>query len=64
KTKAEGLVSVRTLKDDHYNIDPKNYRIVGERSGKKYTLGDKVKIKLLSVDLEKRTIDFEIIETS
>ncbi|OGD68102.1 ribonuclease R [Candidatus Campbellbacteria bacterium RIFCSPLOWO2_01_FULL_34_15] len=61
KTKAEGLVSVRTLKDDHYNIDPKNYRIVGERSGKKYTLGDKVKIKLIGVDLEKRTIDFEIV---
>ncbi len=61
KTKAEGLVRISTLKNDYYNVDSKNYRIVGERSGKKYTLGDKVKIKLISVDIKKRNIDFEII---
>jgi len=60
-TKAEGLVSVRSLKDDHYNIDPKNYRIKGEKTGKTLTLGDKVKVKLTGTDLDKRTIDFEII---
>lgn len=61
KTKAEGLVRISTLKNDYYNVDSKNYRIIGERSGKKYTLGDKIKIKLMSVDLKKRNIDFEII---
>ena len=61
KTKAEGLVKVRTLKNDFYNIDAKNYRLVGQKTGHKYTLGDKVKIKLTNVDLDKRTLDFEII---
>lgn len=61
-TKAEGLVSVRTLKDDRYNIDPANYRIVGEANGKKYTLGDRLRVKLIGTDLDKRNIDFDIVE--
>lgn len=61
KTKAEGLVRLSTLKNDHYNIDPKNYSIVGERTGQRYTLGDKVKIKLIDVSVENKTIDFEIL---
>ncbi|MBU1557682.1 RNB domain-containing ribonuclease, partial [Patescibacteria group bacterium] len=63
KSKAEGLVRVGSLKNDFYSIDAKNYRIVGQKTGKKYTLGDKVKIKLTATDLDKRTIDFEIIES-
>jgi len=62
ETKAEGLVNVRSLKGDFYNIDAKNYRLIGQKTGKKYTLGDKVKIKLIKTDLDKRTMDFEIIE--
>jgi ribonuclease R len=61
KTKAEGLVRVSTLKGDYYSIDPQNYRIVGEKTGKKFTLGDKVKVKLIGTDLDRKTIDFEII---
>src|SRR3989344_3476048 len=61
KTKAEGLVRLSTLRRDRYNIDHQNYIVIGERSGQKYTLGDKVKIKLIGVNLDNRTIDFEII---
>jgi ribonuclease R len=50
-----------TLKGDYYSIDPQNYRIVGEKTGKKFTLGDKVKVKLIGTDLDRKTIDFEII---
>ncbi len=60
-TKAEGLVRVSSLKGDFFRIDPKNYRISGEKSGKSYTLGDRVKIKLIGTNLDKRTIDFEIV---
>lgn len=63
KTKAEGLVSLRVLKDDYYKVEPQNYRIVGEKTGKAYTLGDKVKIKLIGTDIEKKTIDFEIFRS-
>ncbi|MFC1802152.1 ribonuclease R [Patescibacteria group bacterium] len=61
KTKAEGLVSLRTLKDDFYTLDTKNYRIVGERTKKKYSLGDKLKIRLTKTDLENKTMDFEVV---
>ncbi|MCG2695095.1 ribonuclease R [Candidatus Parcubacteria bacterium] len=60
-TKAEGLVRASSLKGDFFRIDPKNYRISGEKSGKSYTLGDKIKIKLIGTNLDKRTIDFEIL---
>lgn len=61
ETKAEGLVRVSTLKGDFFNVDTKNYRLVGEKTGQKYTLGDRVKIKVTATDLDKRTIDFEIV---
>lgn len=61
ETKAEGLVNKKTLKGDDYVLEPNNYRIIGEKNSETYTLGDKVKIKLLKVDIEKRTLDFEII---
>lgn len=62
ETKAEGLVSKKTLKGDEYSLDPKNYRIVGKDTGKTFTLGDRVKIKLIATDLDRKAIDFEIIE--
>ena len=42
-TKAEGLVRMRDLENDYYTLDQKNYRIVGQKTKKAYSLGDKVK---------------------
>lgn len=61
-TKCEGMVSIRTLKNDFYNFDSKHMRLVGEKHHKKYTLGDKVKIKVIKTDMNKKTIDYELIE--
>lgn len=60
-TKSEGLVHVSKIGNDFYTLDKKTYSIKGERSGKSYTLGDKVKIKLLGADLDKKTLDFVIV---
>jgi ribonuclease R len=60
-TKSEGLVHVSKIGNDFYTLDKKTYSIKGERSGKSYTLGDKVKIKLLGADLDNKTLDFVFV---
>ncbi|MDO5656062.1 MAG: ribonuclease R [Flavobacteriaceae bacterium] len=61
ESRAEGLVKLRNIRDDHYVFDQKNYAIVGQRTKKIYQLGDKVRVKLTGVDLEKKQIDFELL---
>jgi ribonuclease R len=60
-TKIEGMVSVRSMKDDYYYFDEDNYRIVGRSSGVTYTLGDKVTVKLTNADILQKHIDFQLI---
>ena len=57
-TKSDGMVSLRNLTDDYYIMDEKNYALIGEKTKKKYGLGDKVKVKLLGADLDRRTLDY------
>jgi ribonuclease R len=56
----EGLVRVDTLKDDYYAYEAERYRLVGQNSHKSYSLGDKVLVRLDSVDVRKREINFVI----
>lgn len=61
KTKCEGMVRMRDLKDDYYEFDNKYMSIRGRKTHKKYTLGDKLRFKVKGVDRNKKTIDYEII---
>ncbi len=54
----EGMVSVRDLKDDYYVYDETHHQMTGERSGKIFRLGDLIKVKVASVSLDDRKIDF------
>ncbi len=56
----EGLVRVETMRDDVYVFDERKMRMLGRRHDKIYQLGDKVEVKLTGVDIEKKTIDFEL----
>ena len=60
ESSAEGLVRIRTIGDDFYNYSPKEYALVGQKHKKKFSLGDPVKIKLVSADLASRQLDFEL----
>jgi len=60
-TRSDGMIKLRDLTDDYYSFDPKKYTIVGEKTKKKYTLGDKVKVMVKSVDLERKTIDYSFV---
>ncbi|MDO8569595.1 MAG: ribonuclease R [bacterium] len=57
-TKAEGMVKLRDMKDDFYELNEKLYAIVGKNTGKKYSLGDKIRVKLTASDPERKTLDF------
>ena len=60
--KCEGLVSVKDLSDyDDFRHDDSDFALVGLRTGKKFRMGDKVNIKLVAANLEKRQLDFEWI---
>lgn len=61
-TKCEGMVKVRDLPEDFYTLDEKNYTLKGEKTGRKFTLGDKVKFKVVGADMEKRVLDYKIVE--
>jgi VacB/RNase II family 3'-5' exoribonuclease len=60
-TKAEGLVRVATLRDDFYEMGAHGYRLIGNRTGKTLSLGDKVKVRLTSVDIEQKQINWELV---
>ncbi len=60
-TKCEGMVKIRDLGDDFFSLDEKNYTIKGEKTGKKFTLGDKIKFKVVGADMEKRVLDYAIV---
>ena len=57
----EGMVSPKTIEDDYYYYDEKNMQYFGEKTGKRYSLGDIVKVKLVSTNIYERTIDFKFI---
>lgn len=62
ETKCEGMTKVRDLPDDFYTLDEKNYTLKGEKTGRKFTLGDTVKFKIISADMERRVLDYKIVE--
>jgi ribonuclease R len=61
ETRAEGMIRLKNMTDDIYTLDQKNYAIVGSKTKKKYTLGDSVRVKLISADLDKKMIDWELV---
>ena len=60
----EGLVHISELPSDYFHFDSTKHMLYGERTGKRYRLGDRLQVKLVSVDLETRKIDFILAENS
>lgn len=62
ENKCEGMIRLRDMNDDFYELDEKNYALIGKRNKKQFQLGDEVKVKVKSVDLAKRQIDFTLAQ--
>ena len=58
----EGLVHISELPSDYFHFDATKHRLLGERSGVQYRLGDRLRVKLVRVDLETSKIDFVLAE--
>ncbi|MBX9680025.1 MAG: ribonuclease R [Gemmataceae bacterium] len=59
----EGLVHISNLPDDYYYFEDASYSLVGQRLGKHFRLGDKVKVEVVRVDLTRRQMDFRVISS-
>jgi len=58
--KCEGLVSITTLsRVDDFRLIESDYSLVGKRSGRKFSMGDKIMVKVVAANLEKRQLDYE-----
>lgn len=58
----EGMIKIRDIREDDYRYDEKSYSIIGQRTGNQYQLGDTVYIKVIKANLEKKQLDFELID--
>lgn len=61
ETKCEGMVRLQDIKDDYYDFDAGNMRLIGTKNKKMITLGDKVSVKVVNTDIDRRTIDLEFV---
>lgn len=59
----EGLVHISELGPDYFHYDESGHQLLGERSGKRFRLGDRVRVQLTRVDLETTKIDFRLAGT-
>ncbi|MBS1486185.1 MAG: ribonuclease R [Bacteroidetes bacterium] len=57
ETKCEGMVRLADMKDDFYEYDERNHRIIGRRRNKIYRLGDEVEVRVKKTDVDRRVID-------
>ena len=58
ENKCEGMVPIRDLRDDYYEFDERNYRLVGRRHHYVYALGDNIRIKVERANLDRKQLDF------
>lgn len=62
ETKVEGMVRMKDMDDDFYFLDEENYQVLGQRNGKAYKLGDPVRIKVKAIHVQKKQLDFVIVD--
>jgi len=58
----EGLVHVSDLGNDYFHYDPAKHLLLGERTARRFRIGDRVRVKVARVDIETSKIDFVLDE--
>ncbi len=58
----QGLIHITALENDYYTYDATHHRLVGQRSGKQYRLGDPIFVQVARVDVDERQIDFVLAQ--
>ena len=57
------MIPIRTLEGDYFEFDEKNYSLIGQRTRKRYRLGDRVRIRVARCNLEKKQIDYDLVSS-
>ncbi len=60
----DGLVAVATLHDDFYEYDKRRHALVGSDMGRQFRLGDRVRVRVDRVNVDRHLVDFSVVETS
>jgi len=58
----EGLVHISSIADDYYEFNERNYTLTGNHTGRKFAIGNEVRVQLVKVDVEDIKIDFELVD--
>lgn len=61
RNRVSGLVHITSLPNDYYHFDPVVHRLTGERTGRQFQLAQKVRVKVMAVNVDDRKIDFELV---
>lgn len=62
KNTVEGLVHISSIADDYYEFNERNYTLTGTHTGRKFAIGDTVRVQLVRVNVEEAKIDFELLD--
>jgi ribonuclease R len=61
ETRCEGMARIKDLGDDFFRFDRPNFALVGDRTKKRYRLGDPIKFKVMNADLDRKTLDYKVV---
>lgn len=61
ESKSEGMIRLANLKGDFFEHQASKYRVRGQKTGKTYSLGDRIRVKLIRADVQNRELDFELV---
>ncbi len=61
ESRSEGMIRLSSMKSDYFTHEAHKYRVKGNRTGKTYTLGSEIRVKLTRADMEERVLDFELV---
>jgi ribonuclease R len=62
QTRVSGLVHITSLPNDYYHFDPVSHRLTGDRTGKVFQLAQRLRVKVASVNIDDRKVDFTLVE--
>jgi ribonuclease R len=58
----EGMVHISELGNDYYHFDPARHQLLGERTSQRFRLGDRLKVKLVRVDMDSSRLEFVLAD--
>ena len=62
ENKCEGMVRIKDIQSDYFIFDEKQYALIGQADKRMYQLGDQVTVTVKNTDLERKHLDFNLIE--